>query len=67
MEFVGNVVQTNAPQFVELGIPAFNTFEKLGIIGTPATIIIKPTYVSHWSALDPFFGEATEVGIIVAR
>ena len=67
MDFVGNVVQTNAPHFVELGIPAFNTLEKLGIIGTPTTIIIRPTYVSHWSAPDPVFGEATAVGIIVAR
>ena len=67
MDFAINVVQTKAPQFVDLGLPAVNTSNEFGIIGTPATSIIRPKDGSHWSVLDNFFGKATAVGMGAAR
>ena len=67
MKFSINVVQTEAPQFMDLGLPAVNALNELDIFGTPATRIIISTDESHWSAPDLVFGEATVVGLSEAR
>ena len=67
MNFSSNIVQSEAPQFVDLGLPAVNTSNEFCIISTPATRIRSPKDGSHWSAPDHVFGEATAVGISGAR
>ena len=39
MNLLSNVVQTEAPQFVDLGLPAINTLNEIGFLGTPTTSI----------------------------
>ena len=39
MNFLINVVQKEAPQFVYLGLPAINTLDEIGFLGTPVTRI----------------------------
>ena len=60
---MSNVVQTKAPQFVDLGLPVINTFNEISVIGTSATRIQSPTDVSHWTAPDHVFSEAAAVGM----
>ena len=67
MNFLSNIVQTKAPNFVDLGLPAVNTLDEFGILGTPATMIRSTADGYHWSALDNVFGEATAVGMGAAR
>ena len=67
MNFSSNVVETEAPQFVDLVILFINTSNELGVLSTPATIIRRPTDGSHWSVSDHIFGEATVVRISAAR
>ena len=67
MDFASNVVQTKAPQFVDLGLPDVNTSDEFSILGTPATRIRSPTDRSHWSVMDHVFGEAKAVGMSAAR
>ena len=50
-----------------LELPAVNTSDEFRILGTPSTIIRRLMDVSHWSAPDHVFGEATAVGMSVAR
>ena len=47
MEFSSNVVQTEAPQFVDFGLLAVNISDEFGIPGTPAISIRRPTDGSH--------------------
>ena len=67
MNFSSHIIQTEAPQFVDLGLPAVNTSNKFGILGTLATRIRMLEDGSHWSAPDHVFGEATAVIMSVAR
>ena len=67
MNLLSNVVQNEAPQFVDLGILAIKKLNKSGVLGTTATIIRRPTDGSHWTDLDHVFGEATAVGMSAAR
>ena len=66
-KFTSNVVQTEVPQFMDLGIPAVNTSHEFGIQGTPATRIRRPTAGSHWSAPDHVFGKLPAVGMSSAK
>ena len=52
---------------MDLGLPAINTSNELGVFGNPATRIIKPTDGSHWSALDHVFSEATAAVMSATR
>ena len=54
MDFASDVVQTEAPYFLELGLSAVNTSDEVGIFDTPTTIIRRPKDGSHWSAPDFF-------------
>ena len=65
--FAGDVVKTQAPQFMYLGLPAINTLNESSVIGTTPTIIQRPTNGSHWSAPDHVFGEATSVRMSVSE
>ena len=46
---------------LHLGLPAVNTLDEFNAFGTPATIVIRPTDGSHWSAPGHVFGEVTAV------
>ena len=67
MNFLSNVVQTEAPQFVNLRIPVVNASNEFGILGTSTTRIIRLADGYHFSAPDHVFGKATAVRISVAR
>ena len=67
MNFSSDFVQTDAPQFVDLGFPAINTSNELSVLGTLDIRIITQTDGSHWLAPDHVFGEATAVRMSAAR
>ena len=67
MDFSSNDIQTEAPEFVNLGLPTINTSNKLGVLGFTATRIRSPTDGSHWSVLDHIFGKATAVKMSAPR
>ena len=52
---------------MDLGLPAINTSNELGVLGTPATMIQRLTDRSDWSDPDHVFGKATDVGMSTAR
>ena len=65
MNSANDPVQNQPPHFVDMGLPAISTLNESGILGTTATRIRRPTYVSHWIAPDCVFGEAIAVGMSV--
>ena len=67
MNFASGVVQTKAPHFIYMWIPAINILNESVDIGTPVTIIRRPTDVPHWSMPDHVFGEATAVIMSAAK
>ena len=67
MNLASDVVQTEVPQFMDLGLPDINTFHKSGVLGTSATRISRPTDGSHLSAPYHVFGEETAAGISAAK
>ena len=67
MNFATNTIQTQTPQFTDMGFSTINAlYESSGII-TPATRIRRPTDGSHWSVPNHVFGEATAVGMSGAK
>ena len=67
MNFVGDVIQTQTPQFMDLGLSTINALDESSVLSTPATRIKMSTGGSHWSALDNVFGEETAVGMSEAK
>ena len=67
MKIAADVVQTQTPQFIDLGFSTINTFDESRGLSNPATKIRMPTDISHWSVPYHVFGEATLVGISVAK
>ena len=67
MNFANDTVQTQAPHFIDLGLPEINTFNKSSVLGTHATRNKRPMYGPHWSAPYHVFGEATEVAMSAAK
>ena len=67
MKFLGDVVQTQAPQFMDMWLLTINTFNESGVLGIPATRIIRPVYGSHWSMPNHIFGDVTAVGMSAAK
>ena len=67
MNFVNDPVQTQAPQFMNMGLPSINTLNKSGVLGTPTTIIRRLMDGYHWSASDNILGKATAVGMSAAK
>ena len=64
---MGDVVQAQAQKFMDLGLPAINTLNESGVIGTTVTRIQRPTDGSHWSVPDHVFCEATAVGMSASK
>ena len=50
VDFRSNTVGTEAPYFMNLGLPAVNAPDELRYFGTPATRVGRPTDGSNWSA-----------------
>ena len=67
MDFASRAVGTEAPHFVDLGIPTVNTSDKVSIFGTPVTRLRMPPDRPYWSAPDHIFGKYTAVGMSVTR
>ena len=64
---MSDVVQTEASQFVDLGILAINTLNESSVFGTPAARIKRTEYVSHWSVTDHVIGDSTAVRMIASK
>ena len=67
MNFSSNAVQTKAPQFMDLGLPAVNTSDGFGILDTTAKSIRRLTDGYHWSAPDHVFGKSIAIGMSEAK
>ena len=67
VDFMSNYVGTEGPNFMDLGILDVNASYEFNTFGTPATRIIRPTYVPHCSAPDHVFGEGIAVGMSATR
>ena len=52
---------------MDLRLSDINTLYESGVLGNTSTIIISLTDVSHWTATDHVFGEATSVGMSAAK
>ena len=61
--FTNYPVQTQAPNFMDLGILYINTLNESSVLGNFASSIQNPTEIYHLSAPDNIFGEATAVGM----
>ena len=67
MKFANDPVQTQALHLMNMGLLKINTLNESDVFGTPATRTQRPTYVSHWSALDHVFGKPTAVEMSAAK
>ena len=67
MNLSSNVVKTEAPHFVGLGLLAIKTLNEGSVIYTPETRIRRQTDGYYWTTLYHVFGEATEVGMNAER
>ena len=67
MNFATDVVQNQTPQLIDLRFSTINSLNESSGIITPTTRIRRPMDGSHWSAPDHVLGEATAVGISVAK
>ena len=63
MNFSGDLVQTQTPQFMDMWAPTITALDKISVLGTTNTRIWRPTDESYWSVPDYVFGEATVVGM----
>ena len=67
VDFTSNTVRTEAPDFMNLGLPEVNASDELRSFGSPATRVGIPTDGSNWSAPGHVFGEVTAVGMSGTR
>ena len=67
MNFADDPVQTQTPQFMNLGYSTINTSNERSALSTPATRILGHTNGSHCSTPYHVCGEAIEVRVIVQR
>ena len=56
-------IQTQTPQFFDLGLSTINALDEGIGLSTPATKTQRPTYGAHWSMPNHIFGETTAVGV----
>ena len=56
-------VQTQTPQFVDLGLVNINALDEGSGFSTHDTIIRRPMYGDHWSVPNHIFGETTVVRV----
>ena len=62
VKFTDDSMQTQTPQYMDLGFSTINSLDESNDLSTPSAIILRPTYGSHWSVPDHVFDEATAVG-----
>ena len=67
MHLVADTLQTQIPQFVDLGLLNINALDESSGLSTPATIIRSPMDGANWSTPNHFFGETTAVGVSEAK
>ena len=67
MDFMSNIVQTEAPQLMDLRFLAVNTSDEFSTQGTPDNRIRNPTDGSHWYVPDHIFGKATAARMSATR
>ena len=67
MDFTTNTVGTEAPNFVNLGLPAVNASDEFNTFVEPSTRVRRPHYGSHWSMPGHVFGETTLVAMSATR
>ena len=67
MDLTEDPVQTQTPQFVDLGLPTINSLDEGSGISTPPNIIRRPMDGSHWSTPNNTFGETKSIGLIEAK
>ena len=60
-------VQTQTPQFVNLGISTINKLDEVSGLSTPTTRIQNPMDSAHWSAPHNIFGKTKVVGVSEAN
>ena len=67
MNFSADPVQTQTPQFMDLGFSDINAFYESSGLSTPATRIRSPIYGAHRSAPNSVSGETMAVGVSEAK
>ena len=67
MNFVVDPVQTQTPQFVDMGISKIHALTEGSGLITPANIIQRPNDGAHWSAPNHIFGETASVEVSEAK
>ena len=67
MNLTEDPVQTQTPQFVDLGISAINALDEGSGLSPPATRIQSPMYGDYLSAPNHIFGETTAVRVSKAK
>ena len=63
MNFAADPVQTEIPQFTDLGFWTINVLRESSGLRTPSTIIQRPTYGANRSAPNRDIGELAAVGV----
>ena len=67
MKLAADVVQTQTPQLMDLGLPTIKILDERGVLGTPDTRIWRPTDGSCRSVPNNIFGQATAVEMSAAK
>ena len=67
MNLAVDPVQTQTPQFVDLGILTIYSLDEGRGLSTPTTIIRRPADGSHWSAPNHIFGETIAIEVSEAK
>ena len=62
-----DTVQTQTPQFIDMGLSTINTLNESSGLRNPLIRIRRPTDGSDWSMPDHVFGEVIVVGISEAK
>ena len=62
MSLAADPVNIPEPQFVYLGLSTIDALDKGSSLFTPATTVVRPTYVTHWSAPYHILVKTTSVG-----
>ena len=67
MNLAADPIQTQTPQFMDMGFLTINALGESSGISTPATRIRRSPDSAHWSAPNLVFGETTAVGVSEAK
>ena len=67
MNFAADPVQTQTPQFMDMGLSTINALDEGSGLSTPNDRIRRPTNGAHWRAPNYIFGKTTVVGVNEAK